>query len=70
MTHKYIVLSAPSGAGKTTIARHLLNAGLGLEFSVTACSREKRPGETDGVDYFFITIEEFRRKVAAGTPQW
>jgi guanylate kinase len=66
MTHKYIVLSAPSGAGKTTIARHLLNAGLGLEFSVTACSREKRPGETDGVDYFFITIEEFRRKVAAG----
>ncbi len=64
-TLKYIILSAPSGAGKTTIARHLLNAGLGLEFSVTACSRTMRTGEKDGVDYYFLTKEEFRQRVAA-----
>ncbi len=63
---KYIVLSAPSGAGKTTLARHLLSAGLGLEFSVTACSRAMRTGEQDGVDYFFISREEFRRRVENG----
>lgn len=63
---KYIILSAPSGAGKTTIAKHLLNAGLGLEFSVTACSRASRAGETDGIDYYFISSEEFRRRVESG----
>ncbi|MCX6223668.1 MAG: guanylate kinase [Bacteroidia bacterium] len=63
---KYIILSAPSGAGKTTIARHLLGAGLGLEFSITACSRSPRTGEKDGVDYYYLTAEEFRHKVAAG----
>jgi guanylate kinase len=60
---KYIILSAPSGAGKTTIAHHLLNAGLNLEFSVTACNRSIRPGETNGVDYYFLTKEEFSQKV-------
>jgi len=60
---KYIILSAPSGAGKTTIAHHLLNAGLNLEFSVTACNRSMRPGETNGVDYYFLTKEEFIQKV-------
>lgn len=65
-SEKYVVLSAPSGAGKTTIAHHLLNANLGLEFSITACSRAKRPGETDGVDYYFITKEEFLNKVQEG----
>ena len=65
-TRKYIILSAPSGAGKTTIARHLLSAGLGLEFSVTACSRIMRIGEKDGVDYYFLSKEEFRQRVAAG----
>ena len=63
---KYIILSAPSGAGKTTIARHLLNAGLGLEFSVTACSRSRRIGETDGVDYYFLSAEEFQHRVRSG----
>lgn len=66
MHPRYIILSAPSGAGKTTIARHLLNAGLGLEFSVTACSREKRIGEKDGVDYYYLTTDQFRQKVEAG----
>ncbi|MFA6128479.1 MAG: guanylate kinase [Bacteroidales bacterium] len=63
---KFIILSAPSGAGKTTIAKHLLEAGLGLEFSITACSRTKRTGETDGVDYYFISAEEFKTRVKAG----
>jgi guanylate kinase len=65
-SRKYIILSAPSGAGKTTIARHLLTAGLGLEFSVTACSRAMRPGETNGVDYYFLSREEFRQRLEAG----
>lgn len=63
---KYIILSAPSGAGKTTIAHHLLNAGLGLEFSITACTRARRAGETEGVDYYFITTGEFRQRVQSG----
>jgi guanylate kinase len=63
---KFIILSAPSGAGKTTIAKHLLNAGLGLEFSVTACSRTMRVGETNGVDYYFITSDEFKERVKTG----
>ena len=63
---KLIILSAPSGAGKTTIAQHLLKAGLGLEFSVSACSRAMRPGEVDGKDYYFLSVDEFRRRVAAG----
>lgn len=65
-TQKYVILSAPSGAGKTTIARHLLNAGLELEFSITACNRAMRTGETDGVDYYFLTTDDFRHKVESG----
>lgn len=64
--NKFIILSAPSGAGKTTIAHHLLNAGLGLEFSVTACSRPMRMGEINGIDYYFISQGEFRQRVSAG----
>jgi len=48
---KLIIFSAPSGAGKTTIVRHLLRQNLNLEFSVSACSRHKREGETEGKDY-------------------
>ena len=60
---KLVILSAPSGSGKTTIAKHLLNSGLDLEFSVSACSRQKRKGEKDGVDYFFISPDEFKKKI-------
>lgn len=63
---KFIILSAPSGAGKTTIARHLLDAGLGLEFSISACSRAMRPGEVDGKDYYFLSTPEFRQRIQAG----
>ncbi len=63
---KMIIVSAPSGAGKSTIVRHLLNSGLELEFSVSATSRAIRPGELDGREYHFITSEEFRQKIEAG----
>ena len=66
MKGKLVIVSAPSGAGKTTIVHRLMDAGLGLEFSVSACSRPKRAGETDGVDYYFISIGEFRDKVNRG----
>lgn len=64
MAGKSVIVSAPSGAGKTTIVRSLLNAGLGLEFSVSACSRPMRESETDGVDYYFMSAEVFREKIA------
>ncbi len=63
MQGKLIIISAPSGAGKTSIVKELLCADLRLEFSVSACSREKRKGEVDGKDYFFISTEEFREKI-------
>lgn len=65
-TGKLIILSAPSGAGKTTIARHLLQAGLNLEFSISACSREKREGETDGLDYYFLSESDFKSHISKG----
>lgn len=63
MTGKLIIFSAPSGAGKTTIVRHLLQQNLGLEFSISATSRAMRHNETDGKDYYFLTVEEFRNKI-------
>jgi len=64
MQGKAIIVSAPSGAGKTTIVKHLLRVIPILEFSVSACSRTKREGETDGRDYYFISGDEFRKKIA------
>ena len=58
------VLSSPSGAGKSTIARMLLADEEGLEMSVSATTRPIRPGEVDGKDYHFVDLEEFRRMVA------
>ncbi len=60
---KLIIFSAPSGAGKTTIVRHLLEQNLNLEFSISATSRGMRHTETDGKDYYFLTPEEFRNKI-------
>ncbi|CAN5241830.1 guanylate kinase [soil metagenome] len=60
------VLSSPSGAGKSTIARKLLAADDGLEMSVSATTRPIRPGEVDGVDYHFVDLERFREMVANG----
>jgi guanylate kinase len=63
MKGKLIIFSAPSGAGKTTIVKHLLEKGFNLEFSISATSREARHTETHGKDYYFLTGEEFRAKV-------
>ena len=60
---KLIIFSAPSGAGKTTIVKHLLESDLDLQFSISAASRPKRPNEIDGRDYYFISAEDFRRKI-------
>jgi guanylate kinase len=65
MTGKAIIVSAPSGAGKTTIVRHLLKVIPELEFSVSACSRAKRDEETNGKDYYFISADDFRVKIAS-----
>jgi guanylate kinase len=61
-----LVLSSPSGAGKTTIAHELLAAREDLGYSVSATTRAPRPGETDGKDYHFLSAAEFDRRVAAG----
>ena len=63
MKGKLIIFSAPSGAGKTTIVRHLLEKDLSLEFSVSATSREPRQTETQGKDYYFLTEKEFKTKI-------
>lgn len=63
---KLIVISAPSGAGKTTIAREIMKRNPSLGFSVSATTRPRRNGEVDGRDYYFLTEEEFRRRIAAG----
>jgi guanylate kinase len=61
-----IVLSSPSGAGKSTIARMLLDSDAGVTISVSATTRPKRPGETDDVDYHFVDDSEFDRMIDAG----
>jgi len=60
-----IIVSAPSGAGKTTIVKHLLSRNLNLEFSISATSREIRGEEKHGRDYYFYNAEEFRKRVDA-----
>jgi guanylate kinase len=64
--HKVIVFTAPSGSGKTTITRAVMSEFSQLAFSVSATTRPKRDGEQDGVNYFFLTLEEFKNKVDAG----
>jgi guanylate kinase len=60
------VLSSPSGAGKSTIARKLLEADSDISMSVSATTRSIRPGEVDGKDYHFVTVERFKEMAAAG----
>lgn len=66
MEGKLFIFSAPSGAGKTSIVRALLARIPELEFSVSACSRPMRPGEKDGIDYYFLSPEDFREKISRG----
>ena len=64
MKNKVIIFSAPSGAGKSTVVRHLLNLHPEFEFSVSATSRAPRGTERDGVEYYFLTPEKFRELIA------
>lgn len=64
---RLIIFSAPSGTGKSTIIKWLMeHEELRMAFSISCTSRSPRDGETDGVDYFFITPDEFRRRIDAG----
>ena len=65
-TGKLVIFSAPSGSGKTTIVKRLLEIFPQLEFSISATSRSPRGSERDGADYFFLTREQFAAKVDAG----
>ena len=64
--HDIVALTAPSGAGKTTIARRLLAERGDLRFSVSATTRPPREGETDGVHYYFVSPKRFRAMIADG----
>ncbi|MDR3184839.1 MAG: guanylate kinase [Prevotellaceae bacterium] len=66
MTNKMIIFSAPSGAGKTTIVRHLLRRFPALEFSISATTRARRGAEQHAKDYFFLTHDEFMERVQRG----
>jgi guanylate kinase len=63
MNGKLVIISAPSGAGKTTIVKHLLDSGINLSFSVSATTRKLRGNEADGTDYFFLTVDDFKKRI-------
>ncbi len=60
---KLIILSAPSGAGKSSIIHQLMTQNLNLEFSISACNRAPRTGEIDGKDYYFLSTEAFQNHI-------
>jgi guanylate kinase len=60
---KLLIFSAPSGSGKTTIVKEVLKSIPELEFSISACSRKPRVNELDGKDYYFISADEFRKRI-------
>ena len=66
MAGKLIIFSAPSGSGKSTIINYLMRQGLNLSFSISATSRPPRGTERDGVEYFFLSPEEFKSRIANG----
>ncbi|MCX7954190.1 MAG: guanylate kinase [Bacteroidales bacterium] len=64
--NKAIIISAPSGAGKTTIVKNMLKIFPQLSFSISACTRPQRENEENGRDYYFISTEEFKEKIKNG----
>ncbi|MBL0104783.1 MAG: guanylate kinase [Bacteroidetes bacterium] len=62
--NKLLLFCGPSGSGKTTIVHHLLSTNPKLSFSVSATTRARRANETDGIDYHFISVDEFKKKIA------
>ena len=63
---KIIVITAPSGAGKSTIVKKLIQQRLDLEFSISCTTRSPREGEVNGKDYYFITVPEFQQRIQKG----
>lgn len=63
MEGKLLIFCAPSGSGKSTIVQHMMKLGFGLEFSISATSRQAREGELDGREYHFISPGQFREKI-------
>ncbi len=63
MKGKLIIISAPSGSGKTTIVKQILTSGLNIEFSVSAASRQPRNNEINGRDYYFMSADEFKKRI-------
>ena len=63
MDNKLIVFSAPSGAGKTTLVKHIIETFNDIEFSISATSRIARGEEKDGVDYYFLSNKEFKARI-------
>ncbi len=66
MKKKALILSAPSGAGKTTLANRLKDENAEFVFTISATTRDIREGETDGVNYYFLSVDEFKEKIKAG----
>ncbi len=66
MSGRLIIFSAPSGAGKSTLVQHLLGCGFNMEFSISATSRSPRGTEQNGVDYYYLTVEEFKNRIERG----
>lgn len=60
---KILIITAPSGAGKTSITHFLMNEFAVLSFSISAATRTPRANEKDGADYYFISMEEFKKKI-------
>lgn len=61
--HKLLIITAPSGAGKTSVTKHLMQCFPQLAFSISAATRQPRANEKDGVDYHFMTVEDFQQKI-------
>lgn len=66
MKKKALILSAPSGAGKTTLANRLKDENAEFVFTISATTRDIREGETDGVNYYFLSVDEFKEKIKTG----
>ncbi|HLA54195.1 MAG TPA: guanylate kinase [Flavitalea sp.] len=62
-TEKILIITAPSGAGKTSVTTHLIQQFAQLTFSISATTRESRDNEVDGVDYYFMSLEEFKTRI-------
>ncbi|MEO5990021.1 MAG: guanylate kinase [Ferruginibacter sp.] len=61
--HKILIITAPSGAGKTSISKHLMNKFAELQFSISAATRNARSNEVNGKDYHFMSLESFKEKI-------